>query len=861
MSAEPTQPNRARRRGEWLIYLLLSVVLVATAIGQTTTEASSRLVVGLYENPPKIYRDQGQRPAGLFVDLIEAIADEHGWLLEYRDCDWSDCLQALEEGELDLMPDVAATDERKKSFAFHQVPVVHGWSQLFRPAHKDLLTVEDLSGLRISVLRDSVQHAWFESRPELNVELVPVPNMLDTFVAVEQGLADAAASNNFFGSRFASAYGLAEAAITFDQQSLHFAASSQADPQYLAIIDHSLLSWKAQRDSPYFQALQHAMAPPPVTRIPQWVMPLTLLMVLVVTSLAAFALLLRWRIQVRTRDLDQSRAQLVQVLDSSPVVLYRASSETLSPSWVSSNVKRLFALQPESLTLDQGWEQQIVQADRSLRLQTFSELSDLAQVAVEYRIIDGQGKVRHVRDEIRLASSNQGSSEVFGTWTDLTSEILQQERIRYLSEHDRMTGLPNRSVLNQQLNAALDSAEVSGQGGMVLMIDLDRFSLVNETVGIPVGDQVLAIQARRLLKLVSATDLVARSGNDEFCILLPEPENQQSTSRLCKKLLETMATPIELEGHRLTVTASIGVACFPEHGCSPSEIMAAVQLAAQQARKGGGNTWEVYHPQLGTATSARMFLEQDLNTALEQDQFLLLFQPQYRLADHQLVGLECLIRWQHPERGMLAPAAFIPLAEETGQIRRIDLWVLHNACRQMAEWQQSGLAMPRLSINLSASEFRNEDLVDTVEAVIGEYQLPADRLVLEITETTLMQSPDQVAVVLRRLHGLGIYLSMDDFGRGYSNLAQLLALPLDQLKIDRSLIAKMEQSPQKRSVLRAIVALATALDMELVAEGIETSEQLDFLRQEACPIGQGFLLGRPMGVEPVERLLRRQHHH
>lgn len=851
MPDERQQQSGAASRAMRLVLLLMGLLGGMPVIAK----AEFHLVVGVYENPPKVYRDQAQRPAGLFIELLEAIAAENGWALEYRDCQWSDCLKALEAGELDLMPDVAATEERRRLFAFHQVPVTQGWSQVYRPTHLDLLTLDDLAGLRVTVLQGSVQEAWFRARPELAVAVVPLPSKLDAFVAVEQGLADAVATNNFFGSRFGAAHGLAEAAITFDQQSLHFAAPLSIDPQILWAIDGALREWKTQRDSPYFVALQRALVTPPRVTVPSWVIPLTSVLLALTLLLAGFSVLLRWRVQVRTEALAASRGQLEHVLASSPVTLYRASGDSLQPVWVSPTVERVFGLNVEALVAGPGWQQSILEEDRSKRAFAVEELARAGQLAIEYRIHDGEGKIRHVRDEMRCLPGSATTADVIGTWTDLTAEHEQQERIRFLSDHDRLTCLPNRNYLYQQLNAAIEHSEVSGSGGMILIIDLDRFGLINETVGTAVGDQLLVAQARRLLAQVAATDLVARSGNDEFCLLLGPLDGDDLTSRFCNKLLQAIAQPILIEEHQLVITASIGLARFPEHGRTASEVMAAAELALQRARKGSGNAWEIYQPEFGAVTGERLYLEQGINRALEQDEFVLAYQPQYELKHQRLVGLECLIRWQHPQRGLLSPAAFIPFAEETGQIHKIDLWVLDRACRQIAEWQGAGLDVPRLSVNLSASEFRSVELAETVAGVIRKHGISADRLELEITETTLMQAPDQAAVVLRQLHQLGVRLSMDDFGTGYSNLAQLLALPLDQLKIDSSLLVNIEQSGPKRSVMRAIIALGKALDMELIAEGIETSAQLEFLKREDCPLGQGYLLGRPMPAEQAMALL------
>ncbi len=816
------------------------------------------LLVGVYENEPKVYHREDGSPGGLFIELVTDIAKREGWQLEFRSCPWSECLQLLETGQLDLMPDVAPSPARRAMFNFNAVPVTQAWSQLYGTAERNVMELEDLGGHRIAVLDESAQQHYLVEQLkdyQLDIEIHPVGTMVETFEVVSEGQADIAATNNFFGGRMAGRFGLLETPITFDHTSLHFAAPADRHTDVLAVIDHYLESWKTDPDSPYYTAVLNAITPNEASGPPAWLYPLTATAVGVALLSTLLLYLLRGRLQTQTKRLARSGHQLEHLLASSPVILYSLRGRDMRIDWVSGNIERILGFPRYTVMDPDWWERQIHAEDRRSAVRQSTRVFNEQHSAREYRIHDADGRVRHIRDEMRLIEpgSRKGEPLIIGSWTDMTEEHERQQQFDYLSSHDLKTGFPNRSLLNDRLEQALNRAERRDTKVVVVLIDLDRFRHINDTLGTSAGDQVLMNMSDRLRSACRGEATIARVGSDEFCIVFETDDADIDPKSLLSPLRAELAAPVQAGEHNLVVSASIGTSVFPRDGRNREALMAAAELALEAARRAGGDCVRFYEATLGEQTSRRLLLENELRHAIARNELELHYQPQFRLSDHVIHGMEALVRWRHPERGLIPPGDFIPLAEETGLIEKIDHWVLIEACRQMADWDARGFPVPRVAVNLSPREFEDDALVGRVSEALSTIGLSGERLEVEITETMLMEFPERAMKVLRGLESLGVNLCMDDFGSGYSNLAFIRRLPLHRLKIDRSLTREIEPSRHNRLIIQAIIAMAEALELELVAEGIETRQQMDFLNQAGCRIGQGFLLGKPMPASLIER--------
>ncbi|MDO9165360.1 MAG: EAL domain-containing protein [Rhodoferax sp.] len=438
----------------------------------------------------------------------------------------------------------------------------------------------------------------------------------------------------------------------------------------------------------------------------------------------------------------------------------------------------------------------------------------------------------------------------------LEDEVLERRRaearLDHLAHHDPLTGLPNRLLFAEQLQRSVSKAERHGHQLAVLFIDLDRFKDVNDTLGHAVGDELLVEVARRLTGQLRGGDLLARLGGDEFVCILEEIHTPQDASRVADKLIARIAESISIRDNDLVISASIGISLYPADGVNADNLLRAADTAMYQAKKHGRNTYHFHTPEMTQYAQDRAQLERLLRHAIESNELDVHYQIKMTAADHACPsGVEALARWNSATLGPVSPVQFIPVAEETGFIVTLGEWVLRTACRQMAAWRASGVDVPRISVNLSVRQLERADIVEVVRSALDESGLPPDALELEITESVIMNADDAISV-LKRLRELGVRLAVDDFGTGYSSLAYLKLLPINTLKIDRSFVIGIGDNLGDESIIQAVIGMARNLGLSTVAEGVETTRQLEFLRHAGCSEIQGYLFGKP---QPADEFL------
>ena len=450
-------------------------------------------------------------------------------------------------------------------------------------------------------------------------------------------------------------------------------------------------------------------------------------------------------------------------------------------------------------------------------------------------IIGDEGQPRHVLTVIE----------------DITEKKRTEARIERLAHYDSLTDLPNRAAFNACFAAVLERAASTDESFAVLYVDLDRFKEVNDVFGHSTGDRLLREVAQRLSATLEGAFL-ARLGGDEFALLVTEGPAPTHAGRLAERLVAAMASEFEIEGNRLRVGLSVGIALYPIDGVNEVALLGNADAALYRAKADGRGSIRFFEPDMDHRLRARRALLQDLRSAVEHGQFTAYYQPQARI-DGEITGFEALVRWQHPARGQVPPGTFIPIAEESGLIYPIGEWILREACREAASWPKA----LRLAINLSAIQFRHADLAGLVQQVLLETGLTPGRLELEITESVLVDDLPRALLMLRRLKALGVRIAMDDFGTGYSSLSNLQAFPFDKIKIDRSFISDLEHNAQAATIVRAVIALGGGLNLPVVAEGVETRAQLEFLSKEGCAEVQGYLFGRPRPIADYAELVGR----
>lgn len=476
-------------------------------------------------------------------------------------------------------------------------------------------------------------------------------------------------------------------------------------------------------------------------------------------------------------------------------------------------------------------------------------------IPIETQIVTKSGAIREV--EVKASQLKlHGRNTLMGFFRDITERKTYEARLEHQATHDALTGLPNRHLLNDRFAMAIALSRRMGCNVAAMLIDLDRFKLVNDSLGHTAGDKLLAEIATRLAGCMRAGDTVARLGGDEFMVIMTDVASEEDAAAFARRLMAVAARPVAVDQREVMVSASVGICVCPKDGDSPAALFRNADIAMYRAKETGRNRFQFYSPEMNARMLERLELETEMRHAVEREELALEYQPRVRLDDGRIVGAEALLRWNHPVRGRIAPADFIPLAEETGLILGMGEWVIRQACAQMRAWNEQGLPRIRVAVNLSAVQFQHEGLAGLVGRTIAESGVAAGTLEVEVTESVAMADPEETIALLRELKGLGVGISLDDFGTGYSSLSRLKRFPLDNLKIDRSFVHSVTSDADDAAIARLVISLAHGLKKNVVAEGVETREQLQFLRREGCDEMQGYLFSRPVPPEEFARLLR-----
>jgi diguanylate cyclase (GGDEF)-like protein len=485
-------------------------------------------------------------------------------------------------------------------------------------------------------------------------------------------------------------------------------------------------------------------------------------------------------------------------------------------------------------------------------IQTHKRFSDFV-----VHFTDEQGKLTYLRVSGKPVFNNSGNFSGYrGVGRDVTEMMSLNRKVEFLASHDELTGLPNRNLFRQRLEHAIAKAARTGQQVLLLFFDLDHFKLVNDTLGHEAGDQLLMMATKRITEKARATDALCRLGGDEF-VMVMEGASPQDGHRLVRDIIAAFSTPFEIQKQKVYCTTSIGVSVYPDDTIDPQTLVVYADLAMYRAKQNGRNDFEFYTSNLNFIAHQWLDMENGIRHALKDNQFFIVFQPQVENEKNQLVGMEVLLRWRHPERGLIPPLEFIKIAEQSSLINQIGEWVLEATCRQMREWLDKGFKVPRVSINISARHLRSDALVKMLNTIPANYDILPKMLCIEITEHALLEEGDTVKKNMRFIKDAGFSISLDDFGMGHSSLLYLKSWSVDEVKIDRSFVDGLVTSPEDRVIVKAIVALGDALSLQLVGEGVENQMQADILSESGCINVQGYFYSPPIEAKEMETWLKK----
>lgn len=557
--------------------------------------------------------------------------------------------------------------------------------------------------------------------------------------------------------------------------------------------------------------------------------------------------------------LREEHSKLTHLLEYSPAVIYslKIEGEEVVPQTVSDNLTRMLGFAVEEATNLEWWTGQLHPEDREREVAGFRDTIKRGTFSGEYRLRHKNGEYVWVEDRRRCIRDADGMpAQIVGVWIDITARKQAELRYEYLAHHDVLTGLPNRVKFVNQLGEAIAIAGRDNTRIAVFVLGLDHFKHVNDCFGHHVGDSLLQAVALRIKSCLRPLDLLARKTGDKLVVAAPNAENNEVIQGRACSILAVLQEPFQIAGHQLSVRCSIGISQYPENGVSPESLLSAADVAMYEAKARGRSRYQFYTAELNDAAQRRFRLASDLYHALDRKEFVLHYQPQVSLASGDIIGFEALLRWKHPEFGMISPVEFIPLLEEYGLIVDAGEWVLKTASLQNKCWQEEGLNPVRMAVNVSAQQFCRADVAGLVKSVLRETELDPKWLELELTESLSLGNPESVISTMEEIKQLGVGLTLDDFGTGWSSLSYLRRFPLDRIKIDRSFMRDIGDRAAASAVVSSIVDLARTLGLSYIAEGVETAGQLDYLRNIRCPEFQGYLFSPAVPAAECRELLR-----
>lgn len=836
-------------------YLALLLVLFAD-IGSAL--AQRNVTVGVHHNPPKIFMGTNAQPSGILGDLLVRIAQAENWTLQAIPCHWQDCLDAVTSGRIDLLPDVAYTPARAENFEFHTIPSHHSWSQIFARPGQDIDSMLDLAGKRIAVLDGSIQQTYLQSALDgfgIRGELISAVNFEQALGWLATGQADTVATNHHYGALAAREHDLDPTPIIFSPSRLFYASGKGQNQDLLDGIDKHLEPWRADTNSFFYQNLSRWAGATVISEIPPlliWGFGGVAFLLLATTAVATYQ---RRVVKQRTAQAKETESRFSTILDSIDAGIFIKDS-SLRYQYVNNKICTMLGLEANQIVGRDDFEifgERIAEdlKERDLRILN-NEERFTGQEQVLKPSINKSLTVFTVKMPLRDAKGKPYA--VYGIATDLSQENAYAEKLERVTKFDSLTSLPNRSSFLQTLEYELANLRTGDHHIGLILIDLDNFKSLNDTRGHSYGDLLLVSVAKRISESAAPESSHARLSGDTFALLLKNlhasrTNASQTVQNMALELSRSLSEAQMLDDIAYQGSASVGATLINGTEATAHRALRHAELALYEAKSAGRNQIRMFEPWMEQAAAQRSELEHELRSAIENHQFVVHYQVQVSAAS-QPTGVEALVRWQHPIKGLIMPGRFIEFAENSDMILAIGEQVFKIACEQIATWQLSELTEHLvIAVNVSARQLYDPGFLQKVDMILDTTGANPTRLEIELTESLLIADIDAAILTMQALRERGVRISLDDFGTGFSSLNHLRKLPLDQLKIDKAFIRDLSTDPNDAAIVKAIIDLGSKLQINVIAEGVETWQQRDTLLKMGCRRFQGYLFGLPTSID------------
>jgi len=836
-----------------VLLLVLLAVSLAGLTQPTVKQINNKTYrIGYFASPPLSSLDDRQNPQGFIVDLLNKIAEKEHFTIEWIYDDWSHFFLRIKNNSIDLITSAGLTEERQQIMDYSKVSFATVWGQVFLSSHSSIESIFDLNGKKIGIMKEGVNGQRFISQCnqfEINCTIVELQSYEEIFKQIASGQLDAGVSNNLVGTTYLRQYDLINSAIVFNPFKVYVAAPKNSNQELLLIFDKYLQEWKNNPHSFYYETRIKWLSPQQKNDLPQII--LYLLTTLVVLAGAGFLLAFFFKRQVKYRvnQLSKREMQLNQIINLVPHLIFvsNAEGQIILANKTASNY---FGLSIEAF--EQCNIVSLCQSNPQFKslLKTHQTQTDNQEIIS--KDAQGQQHTLYLSKTPYVGSKNQQSIATIAI--DISDVKHFEEKIKFMDQHDGLTQLPNRLLLKDRIDHSLAIAKRHKHNGTILFIGLDHFKTINDSQGHEIGDLLLKEVAERLKTSCKDGDTVARLGGDEFIIELSELDSSQENAhfqadQFAKYILKSLTKPYSIKGKTYHITASIGAVLYPKDGTTQAMLLQRADTAINQAKKKGRNRVEFFKAEFEYSIINKHNIESDLRKAIDEQQFFLEFQPVTNNTSQKISGTEALLRWQHPDKGVIYPNDFISIAEQTQLIVAMGDWVLEQSCRQITQWIKAGEKDFFIAVNVSVVQLRDRNFYQKCAALVQKHKIPANYLELEVTESVFMQEQDCPVNLFNKLKLLGLRISIDDFGTGHSSFNYLMNFPIDKIKIDQSFIRNLPDDRNSTTIVSSIIRMAKELGIDVVAEGVESQEQFYFLKSQACDYYQGFYFHKPATVQ------------